>query len=96
MQERVGKNMVNILQSSDTKKEIILPIDHSKGFTRLKDQKLNRSDHHGQAKTYEGKLDSILTAQGDLDVVKLSRMDEVADHSNDVINIESSPQKDTR
>lgn len=96
LQERVGKNMVNMSQSSDTKEEIILPMDHSKGFTRLKDQKLNTSDRHGHTKTYEGKNDSVLTAQGDLDVLQLSRMDEVADHSKDVINIESSPQKDTR
>jgi hypothetical protein len=95
MQERVGKNMVNMSQNFDTKEEIILPMDHSKGLTRLKDQKLNKSDHHGQTKAYEGKHD-VLTAQDDLDVLKLSRMDEVADHSKDIINIESSPQKVTR
>lgn len=96
MQERVSKKMVSVSQCSDTRKKIILSMDHDKGFTRLKDQNLDKSDHQGQSKTYEGKHNSILTSQGDLDVLRLSRMDVYADHSKDFISIESTPQKYTR
>ncbi|XP_024169418.1 Fanconi anemia group J protein homolog [Rosa chinensis] len=94
VKERVSKNMVNVSQSSETREKIILSMDHSKGFTRLKDQNLNKSDPQGQTKTYVGKHDSLLTSQDDLDVS--SRMDVYADNSKDFINIRSTPQKDTR
>ncbi|XP_004301629.1 PREDICTED: Fanconi anemia group J protein homolog [Fragaria vesca subsp. vesca] len=96
VKERVSKKMVSVSQCSDTRKKIILSMDHDKGFTRLKDQNLDKSDHQGQSKTYEGKHNSILTSQGDLDVLRLSRMDVYADHSKDFISIESTPQKYTR
>lgn len=102
MQERIGKNTVDVLKSCDIneeKSESMIIMDQSKGFKRKEKQKLNNSDQYGQkvisVSNYNASL-SLLKSQGDVEVQASLRMDEDTNNCIEYIDPECSFQKELR
>jgi hypothetical protein len=100
LQERIGKNTVNILKNFDIneeKSESMIIMGQSKGFRRKENQKLNKSDREViSVSNYDASL-SLLKSQGDVEVQASLRMDEDTNNCIEYIDDpECSFQKELR
>jgi len=93
LQERIGKNTVNILKNFES----MIIMGQSKGFRRKENQKLNKSDRDViSVSNYDGSL-SLLKSQGDVEVQASLRMDEDTNNCIEYIDDpECSFQKELR
>ncbi|PON84934.1 hypothetical protein TorRG33x02_193320 [Trema orientale] len=99
VQERVSKNMVNVVDNSVTSFENIPSTVQNKGSTRKQDQNLNESDHCRQKEISLTKYNGntffpSLESQDDVELQASAQMEEDADKSPEFIDL-SSPQKNS-
>ncbi|CAB4309336.1 unnamed protein product [Prunus armeniaca] len=96
VKERVSNNMVNVSQNFENKDENIHSMGKSEGFTKVKEKKLKKFDTCEQPENSEMKHDALLKSQDALEVQKFVRINEDADHSKEIIDLECRLQKDSR
>lgn len=96
IQERVSNNMVNVSQNFENKDENIHSMGQSEGFTKMKEKKLKKFDTCEQPENSEMKHDALLKSQDALEVQKFVRINEDADLSKEIIDLECHLQKDSR
>ncbi|EXB56322.1 Fanconi anemia group J-like protein [Morus notabilis] len=98
VKERVNKNMMNALQTSNTSSENVLSADQIKGSTTKRDQNFNKSDHSGQKElslTRHNVSCTSLNSQDDMELQTTAKLNEDAENWQEVIDL-CSLQNDSR
>lgn len=88
--------MANVSQNFETKEGNIHSMGQSEGFTKVKENQLEKFDPCEWLDNSKMKHDTLLKSQDALEVKKFVRINEDADQSKEVIDLECRLQKDSR